>query len=99
MKAEGSRIRLYFDHTAGGLICKGKELSCFTIAGSDRNFMKAKAIIEGDTIVVENNDVREPVAVRFAWSNIAEPNLFNTAGLPASPFRTDDFNGITFKVK
>jgi sialate O-acetylesterase len=89
MKVEGNKIRLFFDHTEGGLVSKGKELTHFEMAGSDQKFVKAKAKIEGNTVVVQAKEVKNPTAVRFAWSNTAEPNLFNKAGLPASSFRTD----------
>jgi sialate O-acetylesterase len=65
-------------------------LNCFTVAGAGGKFVPAEARIEGDTVVVSSADVAEPKAVRFAWSEIAQPNFFNAAGLPASPFRTDD---------
>ena len=90
-------IRLYFDYVDGGLIAKGGELTHFTIAAADRKFLPAKAVIDGDTIVVSSDKVKQPVAVRFAWSNTAVANLFNRAGLPASPFRTDDWPGVTFE--
>jgi len=61
------------------------------IAEQDHVFIPAKAVIEGDTIVVSSSDIQNPVAVRYAWSNWARPNLFNSAGLPASSFRTDDW--------
>lgn len=91
MKKEGKKIRLLFDHAEGGLVSKGKELTHFEIAGKDKQFVPAKAKIEGNAIVVSTKQVKDPVAVRFAWSNTAEPNLFNKQGLPASAFRTDDW--------
>ena len=91
MKIEGSKIRLSFDHAQNGLISKGKELTHFEIAGEDQKFVPAKAKIDGNTIVVSAKSVKKPVAVRFGWSNTAEPNLFNKDGLPASSFRTDDW--------
>lgn len=91
MKKEGAKIRLYFEHAEGGLVSKGKELTHFEIAGPDRKFVPAKAKIDGNSIVVSARGVKEPAAVRFAWSNTAEPNLFNKQGLPASSFRTDDW--------
>lgn len=93
MKVEGNKIRIKFKHTTGGLVAKdGNPLTDFTIAGEDRKFYPAIAVIEGDTIKVscDPDVVLKPVAVRFAWHDTAEPNLFNKAGLPASPFRTDD---------
>lgn len=91
MQIEGDKIRLHFDFAENGLACKGDELTHFEIAGSDSNFVPAIAEIDGNTIVVGNDDVKNPVAVRFAWGNTAEPNLFNTEGLPSSCFRTDDW--------
>lgn len=91
MKTEGKKIRLSFDHAENGLVSKGKTLTHFEIAGPDRRFVPAKAKIDGNTIVVSSKEVKNPVAVRFAWSNTAEPNLFNKEGLPASTFRTDDW--------
>ena len=78
---------------------KGPNLTCFTIAGSDRKFVEAEAVIDGNTVVVSSDKVRQPIAVRFAWSNTDEPNLFNKAGLPASLFRTDDWPGVTIDKK
>jgi sialate O-acetylesterase len=90
-EAQGDTIRLAFDH-AGGLAARdGGELTDFTIAGNDQKFVPARAQIEGNEIVVSSPDVHEPVAVRFAWYDTAGPNLVNENGLPASPFRTDDW--------
>jgi len=94
-KIEGNRIRIFFDHVDGGLVVKGEELTHFQIAGADGEFKPAKAVIDGETVVVWNEEVANPVAVRFGWSDDAEPNLFNAAGLPASPFRTDNFPLVT----
>jgi sialate O-acetylesterase len=69
----------------------GKALSFFTIAGADKNLVPAKAEIVGDTVVVTADGVDKPAAVRFGFTHDAEPNLSNGAGLPASPFRTDDW--------
>lgn len=95
MKVEGNRIRLFFDHVDGGLAAKGGPLTHFTIAGEDNDFVEANARIDGDTIVVSSDKVEKPVAVRYAWTNDAEPNLFNKANLPASSFRTDNLPGVT----
>ena len=95
MKREGERIRLSFDYVAGGLVAKDGELKCFAIAGKDKRFVSARAMIDGDTIVVHSDEVKNPVAVRFAWSNAALPNLYNKGGLPASPFRTDGWPCVT----
>ncbi len=93
MKQENDKIRIQFDYVDKGLIAKdGDELKEFTIAGDDQNFVPAKAVIEGNEVVVSSPQVNKPVAVRFALRNIPKPNLFNKAGLPASPFRTDTPN-------
>ena len=90
MKIEGNQIRIVFAGAECGLASRnGKPLSWFTIAAADRQFHPAKAEIDGETIVVRSDAVQNPVAVRFAWHQIAEPNLMNQAGLPASAFRTD----------
>jgi sialate O-acetylesterase len=90
MSIDGSNIRLKFDSVGGGLTARdGKALDWFTIAGEDKKFVPATAKIDGDSIVVSASDVAKPAAVRFAWSQIAEPNLANAEGLPASAFRTD----------
>ena len=92
MAVEGNRIRLKFQHVGGGLISRdGKPLTWFSIAGADKKFVPATATIDGETVVVESADVGSPLAVRFGWHQNAEPNLANQAGLPASPFRTDDW--------
>lgn len=81
---------LSFDHVAGGLLSKdGKPLSWFTIAGADGQFVPAEAVIDGDKVVVSSPQVANPKAVRFAWHEAAQPNLFNRAGWPAGAFRTD----------
>ncbi len=99
MEAEGDRIRLFFDLVDGGLVAKGGPLTHFTIAGQDNEFVEANARIDGDTIVVSSDKIEKPVAVRYAWTNDAEPNLFNKANLPASSFRTDDLPGVTVNYK
>ena len=92
MKAEGAKARIAFDGVAGGLKSRDdKELSHFTVAGPDKKFVPAKAVIEGNEVVVSAEGVKEITAVRFAWAETAEPNLANKEGLPAYPFRTDDW--------
>ncbi|MGC8784903.1 MAG: sialate O-acetylesterase [Armatimonadota bacterium] len=96
MKREGNAIRLYFKHVNGGLTTpNGEPLRGFAIAGADRRFVWAEARIEGNTVVVSSPQVPEPVAVRYAWADNPVCNLYNRAGLPASPFRTDDWPGVT----
>ena len=90
LKIEGGKAIVSFDHVGGGLVARdGKPLSHFQIAGADKKFADAQAAIEGDTVVVSSPDVAAPVAVRFGWHQLAEPNLANKEALPASPFRTD----------
>ncbi len=91
MKIEGNKIRLYFDHIGFGLIKKGKELTQFEIAGRNKKFYKADAVIDGTTILVHSDKVPNPTAVRFSWDITVVPNLFNNEGLPAAPFRTDSW--------
>ncbi len=91
MKKEGNKLRLIFDYAEEGLVAREKEITQFEIAGEDRKFVRAKARIEGNTIVVQAKQVKAPVAVRSGWSNTSEPELFNKAGLPASSFRTDNW--------
>ncbi|MEO6035421.1 MAG: sialate O-acetylesterase [Verrucomicrobiota bacterium] len=89
MTMEGGDAVLSFTHTGGGLIVKGGELKGFTIAAADGKFVPASAKIKGDRIIVNESSVERPVAVRYGWENVPDVNLFNAAGLPASPFRTD----------
>ncbi|MDY0354274.1 MAG: sialate O-acetylesterase [Sedimentisphaerales bacterium] len=100
MNVRGSEIVLHFEHVDGGLVAKGGEpLKGFAIAGADRKFVWAEAQIEGETVVVRSDKVAEPVAVRYAWADNPVCNLYNAAGLPASPFRTDGWPGITVNNK
>jgi sialate O-acetylesterase len=92
MMIEEDEIRIYFDYAKIGLEAKGSELTNFEIAGKDRKFFPALAVIEANTVTVHSFDVPNPVAVRYGWSNTATPNLFNIEGLPASSFRTDDWD-------
>lgn len=89
MAIKGNQAILEFDFAPNGLSSIGKPLDSFTIAGSDRKFYPAAAVIKGRNLIVSSDSVSLPVAVRYAWSNYAEGRLFNTAGLPASSFRTD----------
>ncbi len=90
-QVEEGKARLTFRHGEGMKAADGGKLKGFAIAGEDRNFVWADAEIQGDHIVVSSPDVEKPVAVRYAWANNPECNLINTTGLPASPFRTDDW--------
>jgi sialate O-acetylesterase len=91
MTVDGNKATLTFTHLGGGLEAKGGPLTGFTVAGADKQFHPAEAEIRGDTVVVTCKDVEKPVAVRFGWANYPAVNLWNKAGLPASPFRTDDW--------
>jgi len=88
-RIEGSKIIVNFDHAEGLKTLNNNPVSWFTIAGDDKKFVAAKAEIVGSTIVVSADGITQPAAARFAWNEVAEPNLANGAGLPASPFRTD----------
>ena len=94
MSVEGGKVRIRFDHIGGGLAARdgnAKELTWFEMAGADRKFVKAGAQIDGETVLVSNDAVAQPAAVRFGWHQQAVPNLMNKEGLPAAPFRTDDW--------
>ncbi len=89
MSIKGNRVILTFKHVGGGLVAKDGDLKGFSIAGADGKFVEAKALIEGETIVVSSEAVAAPTAVRYGWVNVPDVNLWNKAGLPASPFQTD----------
>jgi len=89
MEVRDGKAYLTFKHVDGGLAAQGEKLVGFAVAGPDRQFVWAEATIEGDRVVVWNDQIAEPAAVRYAWADNPEANLYNHAGLPASPFRTD----------
>ncbi|WP_156344995.1 hypothetical protein [Verrucomicrobium spinosum] len=93
-KIEGNTVRIAFTHVGKGLAVRHSEkLQGFQIAGEDRKFFWADAVIAGDEVIVSSKNVPTPVAVRYAWSSqIPWANLFNQAGLPAQTFRTDDWS-------
>lgn len=96
MKIQGNTIRLRFSHRDSGLKAgDGGLLRGFTVAGDNRVFYEARAAIEGDEVVVTSEKVARPVAVRYGWESCPKCTLYNTAGLPASPFRTDTWPGVT----
>ncbi|TDO71020.1 sialate O-acetylesterase [Flavobacterium chryseum] len=97
MKIKKQKVQLFFDYSESGLQQNGEVLKEFEIAGSDQVFYPADAKIDGKTVVVSSSQVKDPVAVRFAWKAVPEPNLFNKENLPASPFRTDDWEISTEK--
>jgi len=94
-KIEGGQVRVTFRHVGAGLVAKGGTLKHFAVAGEDRVFHHAEAKIDPaakDTVIVSSADVAKPLAVRYAWANNpAGCNLYNEDGLPAAPFRTDDW--------
>ncbi|MCF7848833.1 MAG: hypothetical protein K9M45_08295 [Kiritimatiellales bacterium] len=92
MKKDGGKIVVKFEDIGSGLVAKDGVLKTFAIAGADKNFVWADAVIVGDTVVVSSPNVAKPVSVRYAWAdNPVGCNLFNREGFPASPFRTDDW--------
>ncbi|MBM1106187.1 sialate O-acetylesterase [Aurantibacter crassamenti] len=91
MEVNKNKVTLLFDYSKSGLMKKGKNLKEFYVAGADKVFYEAKAKIEGENVVLRSSKVKKPIAVRFAFTDTALPNLFNNEGLPASAFRTDDW--------
>ncbi|NII82273.1 MULTISPECIES: sialate O-acetylesterase [unclassified Pedobacter] len=99
-KIEGKQILLTFVNSQNGLkAADGAALTGFAIAGADKKFYWAKASIRGNQIIVSSDQVANPVAVRYAWGNNPVCNLVSNDGLPASPFRTDTWPGLTFGKK
>ena len=88
---DGGKARIRFANAGGGLVAKGGPLAGFVLAGEDRRFVFATGKIEGDTVVVSNPKTPRPVAVRYAWADFPKANLFGARGLPAAPFRSDDW--------
>jgi sialate O-acetylesterase len=88
-------IKLHFTHTDGGLVSKETNLEEFAIAGDDRKWYWADARIEGKRVIVSSPSVPNPREVRYAWQSNPSATLLNGAGLPAAPFRTDLWPGIT----
>jgi sialate O-acetylesterase len=95
MQVQGEKALLSFKHVGGGLVANGGKLQGFTVAGDDHKWFNAEAEIQGDQVVVFSPQVAKPVAVRYGWANCPVVNLFNKEGLPATPFRTDDWPGVT----
>ncbi|MFS2188388.1 sialate O-acetylesterase [Mucilaginibacter sp. Mucisp84] len=91
-KIDGDKIELSFNYTDGGLKAQGGDnMQGFAIAGEDKKFYWATAVIKGNRVIVSSPDVTNPVAVRYAWANNPVSTLYNGVGLPASPFRTDNW--------
>jgi sialate O-acetylesterase len=86
---QGNTLRIYFDHIEGKLECRGEKLLGFAVAGTNRKFFWADAVIEDDCVVVTAPEVSAPEFVRYAWADNPDCNLYNAAGLPACPFRSD----------
>ena len=97
--ANAGKIHLEFDHVGKGLEARDGELKGFAICGEDRKFVWAKAEIVGSQVVVSSADVPKPIAVRYGWADCPVVNFWNKDGLPASPFRTDNFPMITARNK
>lgn len=96
MNRYGNHARIFFSRSYGKLVTLGKnQILGFTIAGRDRKFLKAEAIIRGISVIVWNETISDPLAVRYGWADNPECNLYNDKGLPAVPFRTDNWPGIT----
>ncbi|MCJ7543360.1 MAG: sialate O-acetylesterase [Phycisphaerae bacterium] len=93
MTVSGDKAVLSFRNVGSGLAVKGEKLSGFAIAGANRQFTWAQATIRGDKVIVSSPDVPQPVAVRYGWADNPDCTLYNREGLPASPFRTDDWPG------
>ena len=99
MTVKGSQVRLRFKHVGGGLAARGGKLRGFAVAGKDRRFVWAEARIEKSTVVVWSDEVPKPVAVRYAWADNPDANLYNKEDLPALPFRTDKWPGLTVNAR
>jgi sialate O-acetylesterase len=95
MKVEGNSVRLTFDHVGGGLKARGDKLQGFALKGENGEWVWAEAVIDGASVVVASALVKKPVAVRYAWADNPVCNLYNAAGLPAVPFRTDAPEGVS----
>jgi sialate O-acetylesterase len=91
----GTAIRVHFAHAEGGIVVKGGKPGEFAIAGDDHKWYPADAHVFGDTVIVSASAVPNPKAVRYAWQSNPEATLYNKAGLPAVPFRTDDWPELT----
>ncbi|WP_256011411.1 sialate O-acetylesterase [Desertivirga xinjiangensis] len=97
---EGNKVVIIFDNIGSGLVAKNGGLKGFAIAGADKRFVWAQARIEGNRVIVWNDEIRHPVAVRYAWADNPEgANLYNKEGLPASPFRTDAYSFNTHTLR
>ena len=91
-KIRGNEVVISFQHANGGLVASDGTVKGFLIAGENMEWKSANARIEGNTVIVSSPEVTNPIAVRYAWENFPDCNLYTGAGLPASPFRTDKSN-------
>lgn len=91
MQISGNEAILHFENVGEGLVCKGEKLNGFAIANENKEFVWANAKIIDDKIIVSNPEIENPLYVRYGWSKNPPVNIYNKEGLPASPFRTDDF--------
>ena len=99
MRVDGDMVTLFFKNVGTGLRAEGRTGEGFFIAGTDKQFYPAEARIAGSTITLVSKQVKQPVAVRYAFSNTAVGNIFSREGMPLSPFRTDDWEVDTSSVK
>jgi sialate O-acetylesterase len=88
---EGKSLRIRFAHACGELSPHGGTVTSLEVAGADKVFYPAMSVIEGDSLLASSPDVKEPVAVRYAWTNSPNANLYGDNGLPVAPFRSDDW--------
>ncbi len=88
---ENHELRVWFDHAQSGLVSRNGELRGFTVAGADGKFLPAQEKIDGDTVIVSNASIQNPMQVRYGWAPNPDCNLYNGAGLPASPFQASAF--------
>src|ERR1035438_8022254 len=93
--ADGDALRIRFDHAVSGLTARNGELKGFTVAGADEKYVPALAQVAGETVVVSSDSVKDPVYVRYGWAANPDCNLYNGAGLPASPFQAKAFHSGT----
>ena len=98
-KTEGNKIVLSFSNTGSGLVARNGTLTGFSIAGADQQFVWADAKIAGNTVIVSNPSIKQPIAVRYAWADNPDASLYNKENLPASPFRTDNWPLTTANQK
>jgi sialate O-acetylesterase len=87
---EDGGVRVWFDHDTGGLVARGDVIQGFEIAGEDHQFVSARANIDGSSVLVTNSQIERPKYVRYGWANSPTVNLYNSLGLPASPFTSEE---------